>query len=162
MGSVVRALLVSLLFCLCATAFAGPAAAWRIEAHLERPFGSQIGPSDSEDALSGAGDKIVSVAETVPGPGNAQTSGQASVDLASGTLRGRAYAYTTDLASSPSLGFGSMLEEEIHINFPSALPLADRIVRVRATVFGEPSIFGPGGHARGLFGIDVNGQRGSV
>jgi hypothetical protein len=154
-------LALSLLFCLFAMAFASPASAWRIAAGLQREGIGTSGPSDLEETFSGPGDKRVSVSQSDGYPDNSEIGGQASVDLATGAMRGSAHAVAVNINSEHKITFGSTLREDVSIIFPSALPLADRIVQLRASVsagFAATNV----AIADGIFVVDLNNRRGSV
>lgn len=153
-----RPLAASLVFCLSATVFASPASAWRIGAALNREGGIG-GPSDFEDTFSGPGDKIVNVAQSDGYPDNSEISGSARVDLATGAMRGNAHAVAIASPNSQhEIRFIAILEEDIRITYPSALPLADRIVRLRANVSAGFAATNAAS-ATGFFSITVNGRR---
>jgi hypothetical protein len=158
----VRPLARSLLFCLTATAFAGPASAWRIAAILEQEGIGPSGPSEVEGSGFAPGDKIVSVAHSEGYLDNSEIGGTSSVHLEEGTMRGNAHAVAKDSPNSMhQIRFISILEENIEIDYPPALPIAERIVRLRAGV-GAGYAATNSASANGFFSVTVNGRRGGV
>jgi hypothetical protein len=158
MVCLVRPLGAALLLCLSVAAFTSPASAWRIVAGLGRE-GNNLNPTEVEESFLPPGDKVVSVSQSDGYPDNSEIGGSARVDLAQGTLSGSAHAVA--LLSAHQIRFVSILEEELTIAFPPTLPIAERIVRVRASVsagFAETNV----ATASGIFSISANGRRGAV
>jgi hypothetical protein len=156
--SLARLVVASLLLGLSTTTFAAP---WRILAKLDREGNGAGGPSELEDTFSGPGDKIVSVSHIEGFSDNSEIIAHARVDLATGAMRGSAHAVAKTNRTEHLIRFISVLEEEISITFPSALPVADRFVRVHANVnagFAADNV----AIANGIFVVEVNSRRGAV
>ena len=147
-----------------------PAGAFTILAKLDRDGNGAAGPSDractfrvnqsTQVSTQFNGGFTVSnpIVDPVVLPPNSQIIGKASADLATGLMRGEAFAASYGINELHSMRFVSLIEEFIEFDFPIGLLPSQRVVKLIGEVHATGTATGVGS-GKALYSLEVDAIR---